>query len=80
MFKKIALEERTMIFYESPMRLVKTLADFIEYLGPGRQCSVSRELSKIFEENVRGTLQEVYDHFNQKVVKGEIVLVVAGLE
>jgi 16S rRNA (cytidine1402-2'-O)-methyltransferase len=78
MFKKLALEERTMIFYESPMRLVKTLADFIEYLGPQRQCSVSRELSKIYEENVRGTLQEVHDHFNQKAVKGEIVLVVAG--
>jgi 16S rRNA (cytidine1402-2'-O)-methyltransferase len=78
MFKKLTLEERTMIFYESPMRLVKTLADFIEYLGPQRQCSVSRELSKIYEENVRGTLQEVHDHFNQKAVKGEIVLVVAG--
>ena len=78
MFKKLALEERTMIFYESPMRLVKTLADFIEYLGPERQCSVSRELSKIYEENVRGTLQEVHDHFSQKGVKGEIVIVIAG--
>ncbi|RYY16884.1 MAG: 16S rRNA (cytidine(1402)-2'-O)-methyltransferase [Chitinophagaceae bacterium] len=80
MFKKLALEHRTMIFYESPMRLVKTLADFIEYLGPERQCSVSRELSKIYEENVRGTLREVHDHFAQKGVKGEIVLVVAGAE
>jgi len=78
MFKKLALEERTMIFYESPMRLVKTLADFIEYLGPERQCSVSRELSKIYEENIRGTLQEVHDHFNEKGVKGEIVIVIEG--
>jgi 16S rRNA (cytidine1402-2'-O)-methyltransferase len=80
MFRKLSSEERTMIFYESPMRLVKTLADFIEYFGPGRLCSVSRELSKIYEENVRGTLQEVHDHFGKKTVKGEIVIVVAGLE
>ncbi|MET0242540.1 MAG: 16S rRNA (cytidine(1402)-2'-O)-methyltransferase [Flavitalea sp.] len=80
MFKKLATEERTMIFYESPMRLVKTLADFIEYFGAERQCSVSRELSKIYEENVRGSLQEVHDHFNSKGVKGEIVIVVAGIE
>jgi 16S rRNA (cytidine1402-2'-O)-methyltransferase len=78
MFKKLVAEERTMIFYESPMRLVKTLADFIVYFGPDRQCSVSRELSKIYEENIRGNLQEVHDHFAQKGVKGEIVLVVAG--
>src|SRR6478752_5740016 len=80
MMKKLAGEERTMIFYESPMRLVKTLADFISYLGPERLCSVSRELSKIYEENVRGTLQEVHDHFSQKGVKGEIVIVIAGTE
>jgi 16S rRNA (cytidine1402-2'-O)-methyltransferase len=80
LFQKLALEERTMIFYESPMRLVKTLADFIVHFGAGRQCSVSRELSKIYEENVRGTLQEVHDHFSEKGVKGEIVIVVAGAE
>ena len=80
MFKKLAVEERTMIFYESPMRLVKTLADFIVYLGPERQCSVSRELSKIYEENVRGTLQFVHDYFVQKGVKGEIVIIIAGSE
>ena len=57
--KKMAEEERTMVFYESPMRLVKTLNDFIEYFGAERQCCVSRELTKIFEENKRGTLQEV---------------------
>lgn len=76
--KKMAQEERTMVFYESPMRLVKTLNDFIEYFGADRQCCVSRELTKKFEENKRGTLQEVHDHFNAKPVKGEIVIVVQG--
>ena len=78
MMKKLAEEERTMVFYESPMRLVKTLNEFIQYFGVERQCSVSRELTKKFEENARGTLQEVHDHFNAKTVKGEIVIVVAG--
>ena len=78
--KRMAAEERTMVFYESPMRLVKTLNDFIEYFGAGRQCCVSRELTKKFEENKRGTLQEVHDYFNAKPVKGEIVMVVQGKE
>ncbi len=78
--KRMAEEERTMIFYESPMRLVKTLNNFIEYFGAERQCCVSRELTKKFEENKRGTLQEVHDHFNTKPVKGEIVIVVQGKE
>jgi len=78
--KKLADEERTMVFYESPMRLVKTLNDFIQYFGAERHCSVSRELTKKFEENKRGTLQEVYDHFNSKTVKGEIVIVLQGKE
>jgi 16S rRNA (cytidine1402-2'-O)-methyltransferase len=77
---RLSQEERTMIFYESPLRLVKTLHDFINYFGPDRPCSVSRELSKLFEENARGSLQEVHDHFNQKTVKGEIVIVLAGKE
>lgn len=76
--KKMAEEERTMIFYESPMRLIKTLKDFIEYFGAERQCCVSRELTKVFEENKRGSLQEVHDYFNAKTVKGEIVIVVEG--
>jgi 16S rRNA (cytidine1402-2'-O)-methyltransferase len=76
--KRMALEERTMVFYESPMRLVKTLSHFIEYFGADRMCCVSRELTKKFEENKRGSLQEVYDHFNEKPVKGEIVIVVDG--
>ncbi|MFM2338365.1 MAG: hypothetical protein RL115_1558 [Bacteroidota bacterium] len=78
-FKKLATEERTMIFYESPMRLVKTLEEMIVYFGENRLCSVSRELTKLFEENKRGTLLEVVNHFKEKSIKGEIVLVVAGL-
>lgn len=79
LLKKLATEERTMIFYESPMRLVKTLEDLILYFGEDRPCSVSRELTKLYEENRRGTLLEVCNHFKQKVVKGEIVIVVAGI-
>lgn len=78
LLKKLAEEERTMVFYESPMRLVKTLEELITYLGPDRACSVSRELTKMFEENKRGSLQEVADYFKSKTVKGEIVVVVAG--
>jgi 16S rRNA (cytidine1402-2'-O)-methyltransferase len=77
---QLATEERTMIFYESPMRLVKTLEDFIQYFGAEKKCAVSREISKMFEENRRGTLQEVLDYFKQKTVKGEIVIVVEGKE
>jgi 16S rRNA (cytidine1402-2'-O)-methyltransferase len=80
MMKLLATEERTMVFYESPMRLVKTLEDCILYFGAERQCCVSRELTKMFEENKRGTLQEVSDHFKQKTVKGEIVIIVQGSE
>jgi 16S rRNA (cytidine1402-2'-O)-methyltransferase len=80
MFKKLAEEERTMIFYESPHRLVKTLDEMAQYFGPERQCSVSRELTKLYEENAHGTLQQVSEHFKKKDVKGEIVLVVAGKE
>jgi len=77
---QLATEERTMVFYESPVRLIKTLKDFIEYFGAERPCCVSRELTKVFEENKRGSLQEVHDYFDQKTVKGEIVIVVAGQE
>ncbi|MEO0066379.1 MAG: hypothetical protein RI983_1705 [Bacteroidota bacterium] len=79
LFKKLASEERTMIFYESPMRLVKTLEEMAQYFGEDRACSVARELTKMFEENKRGTLKEVAAYFKSKSVKGEIVLVVAGL-
>lgn len=72
-------EERTMIFYESPHRLARTLKDFISVFGEDRLCSVSRELTKIHEENVRGNLKEVTEYFSLKAVKGEIVIVVNGL-
>lgn len=71
-------ETRTMIFYESPFRLVKLLEEFKEYLGSDRQVSVSRELSKIYEETARGTVEELIKHFASKTVKGEIVVVLAG--
>ncbi len=79
LLKKLATEERTMVLYESPVRLVKTLDDLVSFLGPDRQACVSRELTKMFEENRRGTLQELADHYRDKTVKGEIVLVVGGL-
>ena len=78
LLKNLAGEDRTMIFYESPVRLIKTLQEFIQYFGADRLCCVSRELTKLFEENRRGTLQEVSDHFKEKNPKGEIVIVVAG--
>ncbi|MGN6294023.1 MAG: 16S rRNA (cytidine(1402)-2'-O)-methyltransferase [Chitinophagaceae bacterium] len=78
LLKQLAGEERTMIFYESPMRLVKTLEEFITYFGADRLCSVSRELTKLYEENKRGTLAEVAAYFKEKGVKGEIVIVVEG--
>lgn len=78
LFKQLATEERTMIFYESPVRLVKTLDEMSGYFGEERTCTVSRELTKLYEENFRGTLKQVADHFRAKAVKGEIVIVVAG--
>jgi 16S rRNA (cytidine1402-2'-O)-methyltransferase len=76
--KNLAEEERTMIFYESPYRLIKTLEQFAEAFGADRAASVSRELTKLFEETVNGTLESIAQHFRQKEVKGEIVIVVAG--
>ena len=78
LLSRLADEERTIVLYESPMRLVKTLAELITYFGADRLCSISRELTKMFEENKRGTLQEVHDYFKQKEVKGEIVIVIQG--
>lgn len=74
----LAEETRTMILYVSPHKLVKTLAEFIQYFGADRQVSVSRELSKLHEETVRGTADEVLKHFEAKPPKGEIVVIVAG--
>jgi 16S rRNA (cytidine1402-2'-O)-methyltransferase len=78
MMKKLAEEERTMIFYESPHRLIKSLQQFIEYFGALRPASVSRELTKLFEETRNGSLEEVYQYFSEKEIKGEIVIVVGG--
>lgn len=72
-------EERTMVFYESPYRLVKTLEQLAEHLGKDRNAAVSRELTKIHEENARGSLEELITHFKSKTVKGEIVIIVQGV-
>lgn len=77
--KELSDEKRTMIFYESPYRLLKTLKQFEEYFGKERLISVSRELTKMYEENIRGKSNELYEHFNNKTIKGEIVIVVEGI-
>lgn len=78
--KSLVDEHRTMVFYESPHRLLKTLTQFAEYFGPGRRVSVSREISKIHEETVRGTLSELIEHFTVTEPRGEIVIVLAGID
>ena len=78
--KSLAAESRTMIFYESPFRIVKTLTQLAEVLGTERRASVSREISKLYEETVRGTLTELAEHFTLHPPKGEFVLIVAGYE
>ncbi len=78
MLKSLATETRTMIFYESPYRLVKTLEQFAEYFGAERECSVAREISKLHEEHRRGSLAEVAGWFREHEPKGEIVIIVAG--
>ena len=77
-FLLLAEEERTMIFYESPHKLVKTLKNMVEFFGEDRSISVSREISKLHEETVRGTAAEVLKHFEAKAPKGEIVIIVGG--
>lgn len=74
----LAEETRTMVFYESPHRLLKTLTQFSDFFGSDRQASVSREISKVFEEHIRGSLEEIIRHFTENPVKGEFVVVVAG--
>jgi 16S rRNA (cytidine1402-2'-O)-methyltransferase len=71
-------ESRTLVFYESPHKLIRTLTQFVEYFGADRQLSVSRELTKLYEETVRGTAAEVLKYYTEKPPKGEIVIVVAG--
>ena len=80
LLKRLAEEERTMIFYESPNRLAKTLEEFSGYFGKDRACSVSRELTKIYEETIRGTIETVFAYYRDRSVKGEIVIIVAGKE
>jgi len=78
--KELSTETRTMIFYESPFRLIKSLEQFAEFFGSDRKACVSREISKFFEENKRGTLSELIEYFNSKPIKGEIVIVVDGFK
>jgi len=78
MFKKLSEEDRTIVLYESPHRLVKTLEQVVEFFGPERLVSVSRELSKLHEETKTGVVTEVLEHFKKKDVKGEIVIVIDG--
>lgn len=77
-FEQLADEERTMVFLESPHKLLRTLSDFRQTFGPERQMSVSREISKLHEETFRGTVAETLDHFTEQGVRGEFVLVVSG--
>lgn len=76
--KFLAEETRTMVFYESPHKLIKSLGSFVEYFGADRPVSVSRELTKLYEETIRGTTEEVLKHYTEKPPKGEIVIVVGG--
>ena len=74
----LAEEPRTIIFYESPHKLIKTLTQLQEFFGPDRRIAVSREISKLYEETIRGSLSEVFAHFSANPPKGEIVLVIEG--
>lgn len=76
----LSTETRTMVFYESPYRLLKTLNELVDVMGPYRNASVSRELTKIYEETVNGTLQELVNYFGEKAIKGEFVIVVSGID
>lgn len=78
--KELAGESRTMVFYEAPHRLLKTMEELIGSFGPGRHASVSRELTKVYEETVRGTLEEIKTYFEQNALKGEFVICVAGVK
>ena len=78
--KKLAEEERTIVLYESPHRLLKTLEEFESYFGADRQASVSRELTKMYEETIRGTVSEIKSYFTNNILKGEFVICIAGKE
>ena len=77
---ELSSEKRTMIFYESPYKLYKTLEDFYEYFGPEREISISKELTKIFEDTQRGKIKDIIDNYKNKKLKGEFVIVVKGLK
>ena len=77
--RELAILPSTIVLYEAPHRLLKTLQELCEHMGPDRQACVSRELTKVFEENARGTLEELIQHFSSKAIKGEIVIILAGL-
>jgi len=78
--QELSLEKRTMIFYESPYKLYKTLKDFYDYFGPDREISISKELTKIFENTKRGKIKEIIDTYENKKLKGEFVIVAKGLK
>lgn len=77
--QSLASEERTIVFYESPFRIVKALEEFLQYFGPDRLVSASREISKLHEETVRGTVASVLEHFKKHTPKGEFVLILGGI-
>lgn len=78
--EELSSEKRTMIFYESPHKLIKTLTDFLKTFGPDRQASVTKEISKVFESTIRGNLKEVLNQMSDIKVKGEFVIVVGGMK
>ena len=78
--EELSSEKRTMIFYESPHKLIKTLTDFLKTFGPQRQASVTKEISKVFESTLRGNLKEVLNQISDIKLKGEFVIVVRGLK
>tara|TARA_A100001234_G_scaffold113313_1_gene99486 strand:+ start:1376 stop:2047 length:672 start_codon:yes stop_codon:yes gene_type:complete len=78
--QELSLEKRTMIFYESPYKLYKTLKDFYDFFGPDREISISKELTKIFENTKRGKIRDIIDTYENKKLKGEFVIVVKGLK
>jgi len=78
--QELSSEKRTMIFYESPYKIYKTLKDFHEYFGPEREISISKELTKIFEDTQRGKIKDIIDNYKNKKLKGEFVIVVKGLK
>ena len=78
--QELSLEKRTMIFYESPYKIYKTIKDFYDFFGPEREISISKELTKIFEDTQRGKIKDIIDNYKNKKLKGEFVIVVKGLK